>query len=203
MAMDNRKIITINSPPGSGNMFCQYFMKENFEMLLRWVDHDPNLFDKNGINICIIRNPYATIASGVEVNFNSLNENQKETFLKHLDISINHSILGHLNTYNLFLDSVQKLEYVTPVGFNLLTQEPDLFLDRVAKKFDLTFKENRASAEDTRKKMRSIENLKDRLPREYSPLRKEIDIAVNNCDAIQAAYKRYIDIKSIIDLSIK
>ena len=202
MTMDNRKTITINSPPGSGNMFCQYLMRENFEMVLRWVDHQPNLFDKNGINICILRNAYDTIASGVEVNFNSLNKNEKETFLKHLDTSINHSISVHLNNYNLFLDSVQKLEYVTPVGFNLLTQDPDLFLDRVAKKFDLTFKENRIGANDVRKKMKDIENLKDRLPRNYSPLRKEIDIAVNNCDAIQAVYKRYIDIKSTIDLGI-
>jgi hypothetical protein len=177
-------------------------MRENFEMVLRWVDHQPNLFDKNGINICILRNTYDTIASGVEVNFNSLNKNEKETFLKHLDTAINHSISVHLNNYNLFLDSVQKLEYVTPVGFNLLTQDPDLFLDRVAKKFDLTFKENRIGAEDVRKKMKDIENLKDRLPRNYSPLRKEIDIAVNNCDAIQAVYKRYIDIKSTIDLGI-
>jgi hypothetical protein len=203
MTMDNRKTITINSPPGSGNMFCQYLMRENFEMVLRWVDHQPNLFDKNGINICILRNPYATIASGVEVNFNSLNKNEKETFLKHLDTAINYSISVHLNNYNLFLDSVQKLEYVTPVGFNLLTQDPDLFLDRVAKKFDLTFKENRIGAKDVRKKMKDIENLKDRLPRNYSPLRKKIDIAVNNCDAIQAVYKRYIDIKSTVDLSLK
>jgi hypothetical protein len=200
--MDNRKTITINSPPGSGNMFCQYLMRENFNMVLRWVDHQPDSFDPNGINICLLRNPYSAIASGIEVNFTHMNEDEQKIFLKHLDAAIYNSMLRHTNQYNLFLNKSQSLDYVTPVGFNLLTQEPDLFLNKVSKKFDISFKENRVSAEQVKEKMRSIEDLKYRLPREYSFVRKEIDLAVYKYNPIKICYENYIEYKRSIDLKI-
>jgi hypothetical protein len=202
MTTDSRKIITINSPPGSGNMFCQYLMRENFNMVLRWVEHEPNLFDPNGLNICLLRNPYAAIASGIEVNFTNMDENHQKIFLKHLDAAIYNSMLRHTNQYNLFLYKSQTLDYVTPVGFNLLTQEPNLFLDKISKKFDIPLKENRVSPDDVKKNMRSVEFLKSRLPREYSFVRKEIDLAVNKYDPIKICYENYAKYKRSIDLSL-
>jgi len=198
--IDLRKEITINSPAGSGNMFCQFLMEENFHMRLRWVNHNPDLFDKNGINIFILRNPYDCVASGVEVGFYDMNKDQKKYAEKDIDFFINESIAAQVDTYNLFLKSAQGKEYITPVGFRLLTEQPDIFLDKVSKKFDLPFKDNRVSAEDVKVKMKSVPNIGIRLPRESTSFRAQINKAIKEYPPIKICYNKYVEYKKSIDL---
>jgi hypothetical protein len=201
--MDERKVITINSPAGCGNMFCQYLMENNLHFKIRWVEHNPELFDKDGLNILLLRNPYQTIASGLEVMFDDLEDDQKKYYIKNLQSSFDQSIKLQLDNYNIFLDKAKQHEYITTVGFKLLTEQPDLFLDKISKHFDIPFKENRMSAEDVKKEMQFVKKIGDRLPREASEIRKEINIAVNNYEPIKNVYDKYIDFKLSIDFSLK
>ena len=200
--IDLRKEITINSPAGSGNTFFMELMDKNIYFRLRWVNHDPDLFDKNGINLYILRNPFDAIASGIEVNFRDFSEDEQDDYMKNLDFYLKDSVKYQLNTYNKFLNNAKINDYITPIGFRMLTERPDLLLDRLSKKFDLPFKENRVGPEDVKLKMNSVKNLKDRLPRDTSYLRKKIDLAVNAHDPVKDCYNNYIEYKSSIDLSL-
>ena len=197
--MDERTVVTINSPPGSGNMFCQYLMTESLNFKLRWVDHDANLFDKDGLNLCILRNPYQTVASGIEIELVSMEKQHQDIALNHIDFFINKTMDGHIDTYNKFLYTSQNFDYVNSVDFEFLIKEPDQFLKDVSKKFDIQFRKDRLSVEEVKDMMKNGVGLASRLPREVSELRKQIDEAVNKSVKLNTCYNKYIEYKNSFD----
>ena len=197
--MDERTVVTINSPPGSGNMFCQYLMTESLNFKLRWVDHDANLFDKDGLNLCILRNPYQAVASGIEIELVSMKKHHQDIALNHIDFFINKTMDGHIDTYNKFLYNSQNFDYVNSVDFEFLIKEPDQFLKDVSKKFDIQFRKDRLSVEEVKDMMKNGVGLASRLPREVSELRKQIDEAVNKSVKLNTCYNKYIEYKNSFD----
>jgi hypothetical protein len=195
-----RKTITLNSPAGSGNMFCEYLMLYNLEFDLRWVQHNENLFDKDGLNLYILRNPYQTVSSGIEIHFNSLSKNIQDLILKNADYNINQWIDGYVRIYDKFLDNAKNFEYITTVDFEFLTKEPYQFLNDISKKFDIPFKKNKLSVEGVKYKMKNEAGLEHRLPREHSEFRNRINQAVNNNLKLKNSYNKYIEYKNLIDL---
>ena len=119
-----------------------------------------------------------------------------------LDFYLTDSIVQQLNTYDIFLNASKSNDYITPIGFRMLTEKPELLLDNLSKKFDLPFKENKVSSEDVKLQMKSIESIGSRLPRDTSSFRKQIDFAVNAYKPIMNCYDNYIKYKSSLDLSL-
>lgn len=197
--MDERTVVTINSPPGSGNMFCQYLMTENLNFKLRWPNHDANLFDKDGLNLCILRNPYQTVASGIEIELVSMKKQHQDIALNNIDFFINKNMDDHIDRYNKFLYNSQNFDYVNSVDFEFLIKEPDQFLKNVSKKFDIHFRKDRLSVKEVKDMMKNDVGLASRLPREVSELRKKIDEAVNKSVKLNACYNKYIEYKNSFD----
>jgi hypothetical protein len=174
-------------------------MTENLNFKLRWVDHDDKLFDKDGLNLCILRNPYQTVASSIEIELVSMNKNYQDIALKHIDFFINKTMEGHIDTYNKFLYNSQNFDYINSVDFEFLIKEPDQFLNDVSKKFDIPFRKDRLSVEEVKDMMRNGIGLENRLPRKNSELRKQIDAAVNNNVRLNNCYNEYMEYKNSFD----
>ena len=193
--IDLRKEVIINSPPGSGNMFCQQIMKENLYFRLRWVNHDPEKFDKDFINLFILRDPYDAVASGIEINFYDLPIKIQSYFLNNITFFIGDAIIEQLNLYNTFLNYAKKFNYIHTADFDIITTQPELFLDTISKKFDIPFKKNRVNHEDVKLEMLKDKFLATRLPREKSDLRKIIDKEVRRYYLVKHTHEMYLEHK--------
>jgi hypothetical protein len=202
MNQNKLKTITINSPAGSGNIFCQAIIAENLFCNLRWVNHTIELFDNNGINLFILRNPYDVVASGVELNFNALTIDEQKQFLKNFDYRIKDSIIAQKKQYDRFLNYSRYFDHVTPVDFELLTKSPEEFLNIISKKFDIPIKENICTSKDLLPQFSNNPEFKNRLPREMSELRKKINLAVNSYTSLKNSYEDYSEYRDIIDLKL-
>jgi hypothetical protein len=200
MDKNQLKTITINSPAGSGNIFCQALMGDNLLFNLRWVNHTIDLFDPRGINLFILRNPYDCVASGVQLNFKNLPLDEQEIFLRDFEYRVKDSIISQQKEYDRFLNYSQCFDYVTPVDFELLTKSPEEFLNIISKKFDIPIKENRTTSKDLLLRLSNNPEFKNRFPREISELRKKINLVVNGYGAIEHSYKEYLEYKNKIDL---
>jgi hypothetical protein len=196
------KKITINSPAGSGNVFCQFLIGGNMFANLSFAGHDVRAFDYHGINLYILRSPYDTIASGVEINFEALDWRGQEFFLENFDYMIKDSIISQQWDYDRFLHYAQSFDHVTTVDFELLTKSPQDFLDLISKKFDIPFKEKRLATEDTINSLKKDRILRNRLPRDPSEIRKKINLAVNSHEPLKYSYQAYSEYIDKIDLRL-
>lgn len=196
------KTITINSPAGSGNVFCQALIDGNMYANLRFGGHDMSKFEYNGINLFILRNPYDTISSGIEINFEALSWREQKVFIENFEYKIKDSIITQQWDYDRFLHYAQSFDYVTTVDFNLLTERPQEFLDAISKKFDIPFKEKRLATEDTISSLKKDRILRSRIPREPSEIRKKINLAVNSHEPLKYSYQAYFDYLDQIDLRL-
>ena len=199
--IDFHKEIIINSPPGSGNMFCQSLMKENLHFELKWVNHDPEKFDEHLINLFILRNPYDAVASSIELLYHDLAIKNKKYFLDNYKFRIGNTIIEQLNIYNTFLNYAKKFNYIHTADFDIITTQPELFLDTISKKFDIPFKKNMVNHEDVKLEMLKDKFLATRLPREKSDLRKIIDKEVRRYYLVKDTHEMYLEYKK--ELSIK
>ena len=197
-----QKTITINSPAGSGNVFCQALIDGNMFANLRFAGHNVRAFDYHGINLYMLRNPYDTVASGIEINFEALNWKDRKLFIENFDYMIKDSIITQQWDYDRFLHYAQSFDYVTTVDFELLTKSPQDFLNLISKKFDIPFKEKRLTTEDTLNSLRKDRILKQRLPREASDIRKRINLAVNTHEPLKYSYQAYSEYIDKIDLRL-
>ena len=193
------KTIVINSPPGSGGIFCRELIRRNIKAEIVWARHDLFKFQRDDINICIIRDPYDVLASGIEVGFRDIPKDIRDFYLDDEDLMISDQLPLHLSVYYRFLNLAKKLDYITPVSFKFLTEDPDKFLEYIASKFDLEFKDtgpnhdlNRVSAEDIKKHIRNEVAHATRAPREKTEFRKKIDDIVKNYEPVKHAYKEYL-----------
>ena len=196
------KTVTINSPAGSGNVFSQALIDGNMYAHLRFGGHDMSQFEYNGINLFILRNPYDTISSGIEINFEALSWGEQEVFIEKFEYKIKDSVITQQWDYDRFLHYAQSFDYVTTVDFNLLTERPQEFLDAISKKFDIPFKEKRLATEDTISSLKKDRILRSRIPREPSEIRKKINLAVNSHEPLKYSYQAYSDYLDQIDLRL-
>lgn len=197
--MRNRypKTITIVSSTGSGNVFAQELISKNLKANLRWVYHDLDKAEKNGINLVFIRNPYDNIASAAEIQFDGYTETEKEVFIDRFEV-IDNKIESILLDYKKYTEHSKKFDYITPVTFELLTEHPDKFLEYLSKKFDIQYRELRVGGEEVKATITAGYKHNNRVPREKTKLRKQIDARVLQNKSIAREYTRYLEYKSIL-----
>jgi hypothetical protein len=194
---DAYKTITVVSSAGSGNVFCQHLISNNLEANIRWVSHNLEKVDKNGINIVFIRNPYDNIASALEITLFEISEEQKEFFINS-PARINRRIADTLEEYKKYINYSRHFDYITPITFELLTEDPDKFLKYISEKFEIPYKETRLSAEEVKTKINKMGAPNNRIPREKSDFRKVIDEYVSNNQLVANVYKEYVEYKDIV-----
>lgn len=192
------KTIVVNSPPGSGGIFCRELLRNNLAAELVWPIHEITGFQKDDINICVIRNPYDVLASGIEAGFLEVPQGIKDFFMNDIDLMISDQLPLHLSTYYRFLNLSKKLDYITPVSFKFLTEDPDKFLAYIANKFEIDFLDKSVSAEETQSLIKSDSRHSTRAPREKTELRKKIDEVVKNYEPVKHALQEYLILKDIL-----
>jgi hypothetical protein len=197
MIQDEFKTVTVVSSAGSGNVFCQKLLQGNLKVNIRWVRHNIDEADKNGINIIFIRNPYDNIASNLELQFATYGQQEQQDFLRD-PIVINNKIEAIVKSYENYIEHSKKFDYITPITFDLLTKKPDKFLEYMSKKFDIPYLETRLSAENAKKSISTLEGLQNRIPRDKSDMRKLIDSHVSSNAMVLEAYKKYVEYINII-----
>jgi hypothetical protein len=199
------KTISINSPAGSGNVFCQYLFERNLDTKIKWSHHNVLAFEqREGThNIFLLRDPYDAVASGVEITIlDTFNEKNQSVFFDDLDFKIKDKTIIQLAEYHRFMNIAERYDNViTTITFDFLTSTPDKCLEYVSKKFDIPFRKQGLSAERIKGEIKSIEDISTRVPREKSDLRKKIDLAVRDHIPLEYAYKQYILFRDNIQLT--
>lgn len=195
--------VIINSPPGSGGIFARELIRNNLKAEMIWPLHKLDGFEKDSVNICIIRNPYECLASGLEAGFKDKDSRNQEELDWYARDPYNATLTVlpfTLKIYNEFLDACENLEYVTPISFEFLTQHPEKFLKYVSEKFNIDFRADseRSSAEETKIQIASHETHGARVPRETTEMRKIMDPVVSEYPEVKDAYDRYLILKNTI-----
>lgn len=188
----NPNRIVVNSPTGSGNVFCQNLLLRNLDLELKWINHNILGFEKYANNLFILRNPYDVIASGIEIRFEDGSEDYESGFMDDIDFRIKDKMILHVANYQRFINMAQHYDYITTVSFEFLTKQPDKFLNFVSDKFDIPFAEKRHTAEDVIWQIANNKEIATRVPREKTELRKKIDLAVHNYEPLKHTYEEYI-----------
>jgi hypothetical protein len=189
----NKKII-INCPAGSGGRFCRDLIWKNFKNVeVIWVSHDVGGFEKDQANICIIRNPYDALASGIESGFTDTVEYQASIF-NDIEGSTINTLPERVNNYNAFLRVCQNNDYITSINFELLINQPEEFLNYISKKFNLDFKKStaRTSGEDLKSKLSNDGQYRTITPRAKNKLREGIDSVIKNDKSVGECYTNYM-----------
>jgi hypothetical protein len=198
--------VIINSPPGSGGIFARELIRNNLKAEVIWPLHQLDGFKEDSINICIIRNPYECLASGLEAGFRDKDSRTQEE-LDWYDRDPYNATLTvlpfTLKIYNDFLDACENLEYVTAISFEFLTENPEKFLKYISEKFKIDFRpeQERVSAEDTKLMIASNESHGTRVPRETTEMRKIMDPVVSEYSEVKDAYDRHLILKNTIQLT--
>ena len=202
----NIKPVIVNSPPGSGGIFARELIRNNLKTEMIWPLHQLDGFKKDTANICMIRNPYDCLASGLEAGFIDKDLRTQEELDWYISDTYNAALKVlplTLEIYHKFLDACRDLEYVTPISFEFLIEHPEKFLKYISKKFEIDFvpESQRVSAEDTKLLIASNESHKTRVPRNTTEMRKIIDSVVREDLAVQRVYERYLVLKNTIQLT--
>ena len=87
----NKQVI-VNSPAGSGNIFCMYMLRKYLEVDTVGKNHNPYAFEKSKLNLFLLRNPYDCIASGIEIFMLDQNLDGQTDILKLIDGNFNHYV---------------------------------------------------------------------------------------------------------------
>jgi hypothetical protein len=191
------KTIVVNSPPGSGGIFCRELIRNNLAADIVWPVHDLFGFQKDDVNICVIRNPYDSLASGIEAGFLDIPQHIRDFYMDDTDLMISDQLPLHLSNYYRFLDRAKDFDYITPVSFKFLTEQPEKFLQYISNKFQIPFKDN-ISAEEVKTQIANEKNSSTRVPREKTEFRKKIDDLVKNYEPIKHAHQEYLLLKDVL-----
>jgi len=199
----NLTTVIINSPPGSGGIFARELIRNNLKAEMIWPLHQLDGFKNDTVNICMLRNPYDCLASGLEAGFIDKDLRTQEELDWYISDTHNAAltVLPYtLEIYHKFLDACRDLEYVTPITFEFLIDYPEKFLKYISEKFEIDFvpESQRMSAEDTKLLIASNESHETRVPRNTTEMRKIIDSVVREDIAVQRAYERYLVLKDSI-----
>ncbi len=194
------KTVLVNSQAGSGNVFCQYLIKANLECNIKWVNHDPHGFkeEENTVNLFILRDPYACIASSIEILIHDKEDEYVKMFLDNLKEELDKEILDQIKSYKIFLDSAFSLDYLKRITFEFLTETPEKFIDNLSKEFLIPVKPYRINGEQIKKTILLNNHVKTRAPREKSEFRKKVDSAVRESLEMKDLYQEYLVAKAII-----
>jgi hypothetical protein len=198
------KSVFITSPAGSGTNFALGLINSTYAIECSSRGHMRKEVEGGGDQISVLRNPYDCIASGAErwlVNSGHLDfvDSKYLTTIDNVG-AVKERIRWEERRYRDFFDNIESLDYVKVVSFELLTENPDKFLDICKDFFNIERPRLNPSKEEILKES-SSNGRENRIPREMSMDRKIIN------DLVLAMYpketwkcwKIYSDLKAKLD----
>jgi hypothetical protein len=185
------KTVLVNSPAGSGNVFCMYLLRNYLKVDTIGVNHDPYGFKENYLNLFLLRNPYDSIASGIEVYMLDKNITKELEIIKLLS--------GNIQDYLTFIEESKK-DYISAYTFEFLTKDTGNFLKSVADRMQLQYKDTYTGKVDSKQLLDTMNVFtpQSRIPREKSKLRYKIDDLVSGSDDVKEAYSKYVEYRDIL-----
>jgi hypothetical protein len=201
------KEVFISCPAGSGMNFAGTLLRLSFNRAFAAIGHERRHVEVVKPQIVIVRDPYSTIASGTERWFavsdheSFINNEKLITEENYSNTDMIKEVIGwETERYIEFFKDIDKLDHVKLFSFELLTQNPDLFIEKVTEAFDLKKKvfnisadtvinevvrsgnENRVPHEKTKSRELVNSILLEMYPKEtweaweiYSELKKKLD----------------------------
>lgn len=166
------------------------------------VNHNTNkLDDKDTNKIFLLRNPYDSIASAVELEISDL-EKQK-MYAVNLSQQINQIkelTLWYIDSYKIFIEKSKANKDVLAFTFEFLTQHTEKFINKVINTFDLKSKNFIFNEYDYLGdvKKQSLPG-RDRSPREKSENRILIDNVIKDMEEMKPLYEMYLGYKKEIE----
>lgn len=198
--------IRVACPAGSGLNFALNLLRPSFNYRIEFIatGHERKNILEEVPTLVILRNPHDAIASGAERFLKSSNHKyfQNSTNLLEDDniLSLVDQIINERYRYHNFFDNIESLSHVKIFTFDTLTQTPDLFLEQVAKKFNIQESIARIPKEQVIEAVINEGNA-NRVPREMSDGRKKINRYVHALYPIDefTSYNMYLSLKEKID----
>jgi hypothetical protein len=191
------------SPPGSGNTFAENLLHEYVED--SWYEsqhHDYTSFNKNIFDVSIIRDPYESIASCIELdlskNSSSLNYLENARFMN--QIKFDRSVLDYMferciEDYRYFLNQLNKEEssHALLCTFEFLTKTPENFLNNFSNKFNAKLKDfdSNLIQEIIINKMKNDKFAEKRIPKKMNPLRSLINNRIREYEPMKELFLEY------------
>jgi hypothetical protein len=194
---------SIISPPGSGTTFAANLLYEYLENSTYSVyHHDYKSFNKNVFDVSILRDPYESIASHVELTINKLlspdNIKNDVKFFNQLKYQTKDTLSDIFNSnikdYKDFLNSIkeEQASHALICTFEFVTKTPEKFLIEFSNKFNVEIKDfNKNLIQDS-----VINRMKDgpgktRFPREKTAIRKIIDKNIREYEPMKDLFAEY------------
>jgi hypothetical protein len=135
--------IRVACPAGSGLNFALNLLRPSFNYKVEFlaVGHERKDIEVKAPTLVILRDPHDAIASGAERFLRSSEHRYFSHGIELLEddniLSIIDQIINEKARYYHFFDDIESLDHDKIFTFDTLTKNPDLFLEQVAKKFDI------------------------------------------------------------------
>jgi hypothetical protein len=192
MEKSSKSFFRIISPPGSGSTFAWKMLEEYTNCQHVNSYHDYNFFDTKMFNIALLRNPYDSIASSMELEIKKINQNEVKYNLKKI---LDGLIENNVGDYKQFLNILnkEKNKDVMTYTFDSLIENPENFLIKFSNRFNVDLKNfnKELISKNILEKMKKDEIQKTRAPRETSKIRCVINEAVLNNEAMKDLFVKY------------
>lgn len=174
------KTIRVACPAGSGLNFALNLLRPSFNHKVEFiaVGHERKDIKEEVPTLVILRDPHDAIASGAERYLRSSEHRYFAHGVPLLEddniLSIIDQIINEEARYLHFFTDIESLKHVKILTFNTLTKDPDLFLQQVAKHFNI---EEEIVKVPTPEIIEAVinEGNANRVPRETSPGRVKIN----------------------------
>ena len=178
-------VIKISCPAGSGMNFSQQLLINSFsyynENRIWTCGHEKIDILEEVPTLVILRNPYHAVASAAERHLLSANHGSFKNDPNLIEDSDMKRIVGQIiaenDRYLDFFKDIEDLKHVKIFTFEMLTEQPDIFIEKVAKHFDVKSKIKKRSQEDIIQAVIDSGN-ENRVPRSVSPGRHKIDLLI-------------------------
>jgi hypothetical protein len=199
--------IKIACPAGSGMNFAQQLLQLSFynaEDQFPTGGHERKDILEEVPTLVIVRNPYDAIASGAE---RWLKSSDHEAFKNNTDLIEDSDIpnmVKHIEGENFryieFLKDIENLSHVKLFTFDLLTNNSEVFVKKVAECFNIKNEITKRSIPEVLQVVINSGNA-NRIPREKSAGRKEIDRLILDMynEKEFDALKIYLSLKENLD----
>lgn len=196
--------VFITSPAGSGTNFALALIKEAYDIIVSSRGHERHDLEDGVHQISVLRNPYDCIGSGAERwlvggGHTDFINNESLTTIDKID-EVKERIHWEETRYRKFFEGIESLDYVKIVSFELLTKNPEKFLE-ITKDFFNIKKPILNTTEEQILKSASSEGRENRIPRVLSSDRKVIDTLIAEMYPRETweCWKIYSDLKAKLD----
>jgi hypothetical protein len=200
------KTIRIACPAGSGLNFALNLLRPSFNHKVEFlaVGHERKDILEESPTLVILRDPHDAIASGAERFLRSSEHRYFSHGIALLEddniLSVIDQIINEKSRYINFFTNIEDLKHVKILTFDTLTKNPDLFVQQVAKHFNIKEEIVKIPVPEVIEAVKNEGN-ENRVPRESSPGRVKINRYVHAIYPSNEfeSYKMYLSLKEKID----